>query len=405
MKQVNASLPDMDDVKVAKLFDDKVALSASYSYDGDNNGEHWRRKVRGYWISKCPALLPILDWAEGMDEDEITRETARAEAKSCRWMTELNIDRANEVIWGFLNPCLQDKAHTCFEGAELLNGLEGWRLVVQHIHQGRKVHKAMLRKIVKNPPAITKLEDVAMGITRFENLMKDYKAAGGQLPDEPELKEDLVNTLPQEIRENLLWRASRDEKFSDFKNHIRTTANSMLYHRGKVHPINAIDAQVNEEPGGEYDDEYADELQQAIGAVMRKYGKGKGKGWGGKGGGGFGGAGGAGGGPKGGFGGKANNGGKGHGSQPKCANCGGDHDRRACPKAEVPVSQRPCHGCGEAGHIARFCPNKKQPIKAVDEVAPAPAPAPETSQFGCIDCADCPYSKMDKERMRLEPGF
>ena len=394
-RKVNASMPDMDDVRMSKLFDDKVALSTAYSYDGGAHGDHWRRKVRGYWVSKCPALLPILNWAESMDGDEITLELLQAEAKSCRWMTEVNIERAGEIIWGFLNICLHDRAHTCLEGADMLNGFEGWRLVVQHIHQGRKVHKATLRKLVKNPPNINKLEDVAMGITHFENIMKDYKAAGGQLPDEIELKEDLVNTLPQEIRENLLWRASReDETFNAFKNHVKTTANSVLYHRGKTRPINGLDHREAEIPENE---EYNNEFDEAIGAVYKRFGKGKGQGKGGKGGGGtfnlpiY---------PK-----QKGGGGKGADWNPKCANCGGDHERRQCTKAEVPMSERPCHGCGEKGHISRNCPKRQQRfVKAVDEAPAATAP-PGPVIFGCVDFADCSKSNADKARMGLPPGF
>ena len=394
-RKVNASMPDMDDVRMSKLFDDKVALSTAYSYDGGAHGDHWRRKVRGYWVSKCPALLPILNWAESMDGDEITLELLQDEAKSCRWMTEVNIERAGEIIWGFLNICLHDRAHTCLEGADMLNGFEGWRLVVQHIHQGRKVHKATLRKLVKNPPNINKLEDVAMGITHFENIMKDYKAAGGQLPDEIELKEDLVNTLPQEIRENLLWRASReDETFNAFKNHVKTTANSVLYHRGKTRPINGLDHREAEIPENE---EYNNEFDEAIGAVYKRFGKGKGQGKGGKGGGGtfnlpiY---------PK-----QKGGGGKGADWNPKCANCGGDHERRQCTKAEVPMSERPCHGCGEKGHISRNCPKRQQRfVKAVDEAPAATAP-PGPVIFGCVDFADCSKSNADKARMGLPPGF
>ena len=114
-----------------------------------------------------------------------------------------------------------------------------------------------------------------MGITRYENLLRDYKAAGGQLPDVTEQKEDLVNMLPQEIRENLLWRASGKEKFNEFKNHIETTANSMLYHRGKVSPINRLDDHGDQPSGrGEWDET---EFEEAINGVMKRFGKGVGK--------------------------------------------------------------------------------------------------------------------------------
>ena len=74
----------MQGLDLNRIFDDKVALSTSYAYDGSSHGEQWRRKVRGYWVSKCPALLPILNWAEEVDEQEITVETLKHEASTCR---------------------------------------------------------------------------------------------------------------------------------------------------------------------------------------------------------------------------------------------------------------------------------------------------------------------------------
>ena len=37
-----------------RLFDDKVAISAAYQYDGEKQGEAWKRKIRAYWILKAP---------------------------------------------------------------------------------------------------------------------------------------------------------------------------------------------------------------------------------------------------------------------------------------------------------------------------------------------------------------
>ncbi len=47
-------------------------MANEYSFSGSTGGEQWRVKVRGYWISKIPALLPVLDWAEKQGEKEIT---------------------------------------------------------------------------------------------------------------------------------------------------------------------------------------------------------------------------------------------------------------------------------------------------------------------------------------------
>ncbi len=47
---------------VHRLFDDKVALSESYTFKGgDAEGEKWKKKTRGYFVSKCSMLQTILD--------------------------------------------------------------------------------------------------------------------------------------------------------------------------------------------------------------------------------------------------------------------------------------------------------------------------------------------------------
>ena len=38
-----------------------------------------------------------------------------------------------------------------------------------------------------------------------------------------------------------------------------------------------------------------------------------------------------------------------------CANCGGAHGTRDCPKAELPEAKRKCFNCGEEGHRASAC--------------------------------------------------
>ena len=387
----NVSFPEMGVSDMSRVFDDKVALSAAYTYDGTTGGEQWRRKVRGYWVAKCPGLRPILDWAEAMDDTEITPEELADKATTNFWMTEVNVKRMDEVVWGFLNLALHGEAHTCFESAEILNGFEGWRLLCQHISCGQRNRRAALRQVVRNPPKIAKLENVSAGITKFDNIMKEYEACGGDLPSSYDLKQDLLDTLPQEVREQLLWRVAGPESFVQFKNHVRSTASSILFHRGKLpSPLCNVDhGHAKDEQGDEeFDEALNAECREAINAVMRRYGKGKGKG------------------PKGAWLNTFNprplkGGGKGKGDV-KCANCGDNHDRRACPKPEVPVDQRLCHGCGKPGHISRHCPDKQRALKAVDE---APVAPPETSQFGCIDYEDCPKSMADKAKMRIPPGY
>ena len=147
-------MPDMEHVNLGRLFDDKVALSDAYSFDGVKGGDPWRKKVRGYFISKCPELKPILDFSENMGSEVFSNDDLVAEAETYRWVTETNVKRLSELIWGFLSTCLKDKAKEEFEASDELDGFDAWRRVTQHIWQGAKVRQGLLRKAVKSPPAI-----------------------------------------------------------------------------------------------------------------------------------------------------------------------------------------------------------------------------------------------------------
>ena len=156
--------PSFQGNNIMRLFDDKVAISQEYAYDGVTNGERWKKKVRGYWLAKCPDVQPLLDWAESKKDQVITEEEFLDKVKSNFWMMEEDVKRVNGLIWGFLNSCLKGDAQSIFELAEELHGVEAWWLVVQYIHRGSDVRLATLRRAVNQPPMITKLEDVSAGL-------------------------------------------------------------------------------------------------------------------------------------------------------------------------------------------------------------------------------------------------
>ena len=178
--------PGFNPWNLEKSFDDKVAMSSEHSFDGNSNGEKWRVKIEGYWISKLPALVEILDWVVKQDAKPITRlslETQRqAEVSSGAWkayITDDVLERISGLIWGFLNLALKGEAHRAFMMADRLNGFEGWRIVVSSIHRGRENRQQMLRKMVRAPQPINKLEDVEMGIITYDSLIRDYVAVEG----------------------------------------------------------------------------------------------------------------------------------------------------------------------------------------------------------------------------------
>ena len=106
------------------------------------------------------------------------------------------LDRINELIWGFMNTCLKDGARTVFDSADALHGFDAWRAIIQEIQKSRGIRLAQLRKVVRSPVKISKVEDVANGILKFENVIRDYVQAGGERPNDKEMKNDLIDTLP-----------------------------------------------------------------------------------------------------------------------------------------------------------------------------------------------------------------
>ena len=99
----------MTGINMSKLFDDRVAMSDDYRFDGVKGGDAWLKKIRGYFVSKCPEIKPILEYAEQMGHESFTNDALVAEANTYRWMTETNIRRLSEVLCGFLDTCLKEK--------------------------------------------------------------------------------------------------------------------------------------------------------------------------------------------------------------------------------------------------------------------------------------------------------
>ena len=79
------------------LFDEKVAASSAYQYDGTKGGVAWKMKVRGYFISKAPARMNILEWAGCMEQGVITVDMFRR-AVGTRLKHE-EVDHVNSSLW------------------------------------------------------------------------------------------------------------------------------------------------------------------------------------------------------------------------------------------------------------------------------------------------------------------
>ena len=67
-------------------------------YDGLKDGEKWLKKTRGYFMTKCPELRPILKFAEDMSANVLTLQYIINKAAKGKWMTELDMRGLGQTV-------------------------------------------------------------------------------------------------------------------------------------------------------------------------------------------------------------------------------------------------------------------------------------------------------------------
>ncbi len=343
------------------FLDEKLALQEDYRFNGTKGGLAWKGKVERHFISRAPILKEILEWAEACELQEIDPTIfAKAVVK------KLDDEQAiivNAALWGFLSAAVSGTAEAIFKGAGSLNGIDAWRRLVRFINHGKALRLETLRREVKllHTKPISSLDKVEEGVAEWENVYREYKLAGGTMPQDPEMKADLLAVLPAELRETLLWKTTEEDvSYQQFRDHVLTQAGRVLMNRRKL-PIHALDV---EEPDGD-DNGLADIIaaihklqhdgcEADLVAAIQRFQRGGG--------------------------GRFQRRGPGGTSPPpprpaedrpprKCPNCGKTHAGR-CTAAQVSPADRPCWSCGKKGHVSRNCPDKKREngaVKAIED--------------------------------------
>ena len=359
-----------------RIFEDKMALDIMYKYDGSKGGDEWRRRTHGYFIGCCPSFRPLLWWAEQHDARAFSLSELKKAQDDQEFMVEEDAVVLSGHIWRFLRTCLHGGAAQVLESCgEDLNGLEVWRRLVYRIEQGREQRVEDLRELIDKPPKIPNLVAVPAAIDAYDKLIKEYTSATNGSENVPDgtLKRSFEKSLPQDLREALMWRGVDPHiSYEAYKEHVRTTAMRIIKLRGQT-PAYALEQMPYDMlKAAEYEDTNSvngsqvnfdgmlaetageDELlvfakkmfsspqgRQNFVKMMRPPNQRPGQ-------------------PQRGA------------QQPlrgeqargdrraKCVNCGGDHPRAQCPKPAVEPSKRPCFNCGKVGHISSQCPTKSQ---------------------------------------------
>ena len=321
----------------AKLFDDRQASQPGFQFDGSRGGVAWKCKLENYFIAKCPALMEILSWAEKFEGESID-SALLSRATQGTDMDNARMENANASIWGFLGNCVSAEAHTIFLTSPKLQGIDVWRKIIRFIDHGKDIKLESMRDEMKifHTKKIKNLEQVPIGIAKYELKIKDWHDIGGTPYTEEEMKSDLVKILPERLQTDLLWRASDPGPYSRFRDMIKTQAARTLLNQQRL-PTHLLQRDQLQEPSAGPSSDGAQpqptqngdkiaELEELLAVMKRRNGPG---------------------------GDSRNRGPR------KCANCGGEHEGLKCPHPPVPVSERKCWTCGKTGHSNADCPQRK----------------------------------------------
>jgi len=155
----------------SRVFDDKVATSDLYRYNG-TDGDGWRQRTRNFLISKVPALEPILFWAEHQGSTEIPVERAQAAVMAHSWRLETDVVVLSGLIWGFLNSACTDKARIIFDNASRMNGFDAWRRLCFRIDLGADSRIRELQRQIDRPPSFKNIEGVLAGLEDWDSCAR-----------------------------------------------------------------------------------------------------------------------------------------------------------------------------------------------------------------------------------------
>ena len=317
------------------LFDDKVATTSEFQFNGSRNGLAWVRKVENHFISRAPVLLAILSWAEACEE---TVDIPMVMRVTGHVLTEDQVRNVNASMWGFLSVTVSGPAETIFKRAKTLQGIDAWRVMTRYVNHGKRIRLNHLRDqvmTVRTRP-IQSVEKIEEGVAEFENLFAEYALAGGILEGDDAMKSDLLKILPSGVRDRLLWNADDEGSFEKFKNMVVAQSLKILENEKKLPNLHSVSEQTSSEDRASL--VAPPELDQDTILAFQRWRASKGK-------------------PD-----ARNQPPKGdpkYTNKRRCPNCGGEDCPVKCPKPPVPIKDRPCWTCGKTGHRNADCPERK----------------------------------------------
>ena len=198
-----------------------------------------------------------------------------------------------------------------------------------------------------------------MTITQWESDRREYRECGGVDKPDEELKEALLDMLPNELQKDLIWKIHQYATYQDLRDEVIVKSKQWEF-ASRRQGINIV-ANGEESDDGMMDalkelEERAPHLADLCVAMRgRMYGK------------------------------RPANGERRESfgapkaadskrpeprapSERRCANCGEKgHSAAECKKPIIAVSDRKCHVCGKKGHVANKCPDRPKRLNLLGE--------------------------------------
>ncbi len=327
-------------------FDSKAARDELPRYNGKEKAEIWRKKVTYYLHSKNANMNNLLRWAELQVEpiDAVQLATAVREVDSLAMLSD-DPEVLSYHLWGFLNVNLLDAAWDLFDGVEIENGLEVWRIVNLEITQRPQSELLALEDKVLTPHRVAEIRDIDKALVAWDADLRNYIEAGGTALSKHRQVGAIMRLIPYKVRDQVLWEFDKFEgkpevlrKWIKDRTQWFTKADAGRSAAARAHlfdgvpedeealesmPLEAMESMSREELCAFVKRRLAAPPRTGAPRPDRARAPPRDK------------------------------------RDVTCPNCGKKgHTGQECKQPKIALKDRKCFECGEAGHIASKCPNK-----------------------------------------------
>ncbi len=362
-------------------FDSKSARDELPRFNGRDKAELWRKKVTYFLHSKNANMRNLLRWAE-LQTKEITEHVLQDAVHSADSLAMLSDDPEvlSYHLWGFLNGNLTDAAWDLFDGVNIENGLEVWRVVNLEITQKTQSELLALEDQVLTPHRVMDIKDIDRALVAWDAALRSYMEAGGTALSKHRQVGAIMRLIPIKVRDQALWEF---DKFDGRPDVLRKWIKdrTQWFTKADVTRPGGARAHLFDGDLEEFMSNATEEDHNAIEGmsdgelcafVRKRFLPGQRDA-------------------------RKLMAPRRESAPPRdkrdvtCPNClKKGHTSQECRAAKVLSKDRKCFECGEAGHIASKCPNKDKTKSLTEEAASAAKPV----WLGCVaDSEDVPVHR------------